>query len=80
MFLAFCAILVIFANIAGFWAFFEHILCAKFSDSKFCVCYLLSFFHLCPFVGHLRSLLNVDLDFGNMCGRDLICLTKDVFI
>ena len=30
-------------NFARFWAFFAHILCANFSDSKFCVCYFVSF-------------------------------------
>ena len=40
----FCAILGIFAL---FWAFFAHILCANLSYSKFCVCYFVSFFHLC---------------------------------
>ena len=42
----FCAILGIFANFARFWEFFAHTLCANFSDSKFCMCYLVSFFHL----------------------------------
>ena len=37
----FCAIFGIFAQ---FRAFFAHILCANFSDSKFCQCYLVSFF------------------------------------
>ena len=46
-FCPFCAILGIFANFARFWAFFAHILCANFSDSKFCMCYFVSFFHLC---------------------------------
>ena len=45
VFCLFCAILGIFANFARFWAFFAHILCANFSDSKFCVCYFVSFFH-----------------------------------
>ena len=35
-----------FDNFARFWAFFAHILCANFSDWKFCVCYFVSFFHL----------------------------------
>ena len=58
----FCAILGIFANFAGFWAFFAHILCAHFSDSKFSVCYFVSFFHLWlgaslrPFRAHLQPL------------------------
>ena len=30
-----------------FWAFFAHILFAYFSDSKFCVCFFVSFFHIC---------------------------------
>ena len=46
-FCIFCAILGIFANFARVWTFFAHILCANFSDSKFFVCYFLSFFHLC---------------------------------
>ena len=42
----FCAMFGIFASFAQFLAFFAHILCANFSDSKFCVCYFVSFFHL----------------------------------
>ena len=33
-------------SFAWFWAFFGHILCANFSDSKFCGCYFVSVFHL----------------------------------
>ena len=52
----FCAILGIFANFARFWALFAHILCANFSDLKFCVCYFVSFFHLWPsFLGYSTS-------------------------
>ena len=47
VFCIFCAILGIFANFARFWAIFAHVLCANLSDSKFCVCYFVSFFHLC---------------------------------
>ena len=37
---------IFFANFAQYWAFFAHILCSNFLDSKFCVCYFVSFFHL----------------------------------
>ena len=43
----FCALLGIFANFARFLALFAHLLCANFSDSKFCGCYFVGFFHLC---------------------------------
>ena len=42
--LKFLQFLLIFAQ---FWAFFAHILCANFSDSTVCLCYFVSFFHLC---------------------------------
>ena len=47
-FLLIFTILGIFANFTQLWAFIAHILCAKFSQSKFCVCYFVSFFHLYP--------------------------------
>ena len=37
-----------FCKFSRIWAFFAHILCPNFSDSKFCVWYFVSFFHLCP--------------------------------
>ena len=46
--LTFRAILGIFANSARFGAFFAHILCANFSESKFCVGYFVSFFIFSP--------------------------------
>ena len=32
-----------------FWFIFCTFVCANFSDSKFCQCYFVSFFHLCSF-------------------------------
>ena len=44
IFAHFCTFLHIFAR---FCSFFAHIFCANFSDSKFRLCYFLSFIHLC---------------------------------
>ena len=54
----YCTILGIFANFARFWPLFAHILCASFSDLKFCVCYFVSFFHLWPW--YIFYMLNIE--------------------
>ena len=68
----FCAILGIFANFARFWAFFAHILCANFSDSKFCVGYFVSFFHLC--------LTSIFSNGGRVSGRIIIMFQQTVIL
>ena len=62
----FCAILDIFANFVQFWAFFVHILRANFSESKFCVCYFVSFFHLWSQHTHLTKVGNFFLGGGRL--------------
>ena len=42
-----------------FWTFFAHILCAKFSGSKICKCYFLSFFPLWPLLHFLLLLIYI---------------------
>ena len=48
-----------FDNFARFWTFFAYILCANFSDSKFCVCYFVSFFHICV-IFHIHKVNEVN--------------------
>ena len=58
-----CAIFGIFAGFCTILSFFLHImLCAKFLDSMFCLCYFVGFFHLCGpghFTGFVRFILLV---------------------
>ena len=59
VFAFFLSILGIFDNFAQFWAFFGHIFCANLSDSKFWVCYFVSFFHLWCKVYHLNYYVQI---------------------
>ena len=45
-----CNLLAFLLFFAQFLALFAHSLCVYFSSSKFCLCYFVSFFHLCSYM------------------------------